>query len=89
MKTFISLSIDYEHPNDTSVVVFQAENEEAAVLAVAEDIIGESEIDDFVENGEPGDSISDFVNTYMFEDYPVIIAEVKSSAPVTVKNMAS
>ena len=75
MKAFISFSPDYEHPNESGLVVFIAENEEEAILAVAEDILGPDEIADFVENGEPGDEISDFIHIYMLDDYPVVIAE--------------
>lgn len=75
MKTFVSLSIDYDHPQESGVVVFQAENEEAAVLEVVKDILID-EIEDFEENAEPGDEITDFVNTFMLDDYPVMIKEV-------------
>jgi hypothetical protein len=76
MKTFISLGI--EEGELPTVVVFQAKNEEEAVLAVAEEILGPDEIEDFVQNGEPGDEISDFVHIFMLDDYPVIIEEVKT-----------
>jgi len=75
MKAFVTLSIDYERPNETGVVVFVAENKDEAVLAVAEDILGPDEIADFVENGESGDEISDFINIWMLDEYPVVIAE--------------
>ena len=77
MKTFVSLSIDYDHPNETGVVIFQAKNKEDAVLAVAEDTLGETEINDFLENGEEGDTILDWVDIYILDEFPVMISEVK------------
>ena len=75
MKTFISVGLDIEGKDDPTLVVFVAENEEEAVLAIAKEILGPLEIEDFEENGEPGDEISDFVPLYIMDDYPVVIAE--------------
>ena len=77
MKTFISLSIDNERPNESGSIVFQAETKEDAVLAVAIDMIDMDEIDDFEKEAEPGESISDYVFIWMFDDYSVMITEVK------------
>ena len=77
MKTFVSVGLEPDGSEEPTIIVFQAESEEDAVLAIAEETIGPDEIEDFVENGEPGEGILDYVNTFMLDDYPVIIAELK------------
>ena len=80
MKTFISLSIDEDNSNETGVVVFQAKTEEDAVLAVAEHTLGEDEIQDFIDNGESGDGVADFVPMYILDEWPVMLVEIKKMA---------
>jgi len=77
MKIFASLSIDHDHPQESGVVVFHAETMEDAVMAVAIETVCDGELEDFEENHEEGEEITDYVNMWMFDDYPVMIAEVK------------
>ena len=60
-----------------TLVVFEAKTKEEAVLAIAEEILGHDEIAEYVEDGEPGDDITDYVPIYILDDYPAIVGEVK------------
>ena len=77
MKTFVSLNLDNEHPSESGVVVFQAESKEDAVMAVALEILDEGEIEDYEENVEEGEDILEYINMWIYDDYPVMIAELK------------
>jgi len=71
MKTFVSLSVDYDHPNESGVVVFQAESEKDAVLQIVKNNFDESDEEAF----EIGDI--DDIDLYMYDDFPVMIGELK------------
>ena len=77
MKTFASLSIDNDNPHESGVVIFLAETMEDAIMAVAIETVDDGEIEDYEENHEEGEVITDYIHMWMFDDYPVMIAEVK------------
>jgi len=71
MKKFVSLDVDHEDPNESSVVVFLAESKEDAVFEIIKDRLDDYEIE-MLEKAE-----LDEIDVWIYDEYPIMIGELK------------